>query len=130
MTYDEACKQVGYDRRERCPIANIYVWYAYKSGKAQQFFTKEDASACSKNIEKVWVNEHEVDAWDESRKVLAKAAFDVWYKALRGDYSISDELFNLCYSEAYDRSHHNGYDEVAFVFDNVYEFAEKVRKIK
>lgn len=132
ITYNQACEQVGYDRKEQCPIEQTYTWFAYKDGKAKEFTNRVDALAFSKNVEKVVTNKAEYDAWWEAKNALQVKATDIWMLSLKAEYidaHFSEELFNLCYSEAYDRGHSAGYDEVASIMGSVVYFALEVRKI-
>jgi hypothetical protein len=133
ITYNEACEQVGYDRSAKCPIAETILWYAYKGGEAKEFYNRIDATKFSKNVESKVVNKAEIDAWWKDKNALQVKAIDTWMLALKAEYidsHFSEELFNLCYSEAYDRGHSYGYDEVASYMDSIVDFAIKVRACK
>jgi len=76
----------------------------------------------------VTTNMAECDAWWNSQRELESKACDLWYQELKEEYlspSFSQELFDLCYSQAYDRGHHAGYDEVASYMADYVDFALK-----
>lgn len=54
-----------------------------------------------------------------------KEAFDLWYADLRDEYILSDDMFKLIYSEAYERGHSAGYDEVANYFPDLVDFVRR-----
>lgn len=132
LSYKQACDQAGYDRSVQCPIKPNIVYFAYKCGVATEFKTKAEAQAISKNVETVTTNMAECDAWWNERKALEAKACNIWYAALKNEWvedGESSELFEACYSEAYDRGHSSGYDEVASYFNDIWQFTCKIRTI-
>ncbi len=133
ITYKEACEQVGYDSYVLCPIEAITVWYAYKDGMATEFSDRDEAFKLSKLVERKVVNKSEIDAWWDSRRKLEQAACEIWEEELKAEYigdNCSEELFDACYNEAYERGHAYGHDEIASYMSDIFEFALKVRRIK
>lgn len=132
MTYswNEALKLAGSDNLSPVPPL-VKVVYAYADGKVEQFDNEFEAKHFSNNIEVKWIDTPErIDAI-ASHRLVNETAFNIWYKSLR-DYwrDLSDDLFNICYNEAYDRGHSYGYDEVASYMHDVVSFAKKVLKVK
>jgi hypothetical protein len=97
--------------------------------KGKSFGPFDTYPSDKKLVEKMCINEEEVkNFWEEYRKEEA-IGFNNWYADLRKEYSeVSDEIFELCYSKAYDEGHSSGYDEVANIIDDEVEFAKKILK--
>jgi len=131
ISFSEACVHANYDRSNYEPPAPKYTYFAYKEGKSQQFLTEQEAKNFSKNIERVTINKDEIDTYHIERREQETKAVRIWQQYLRNEYSyLSDELFDLCYSKAYDEGHSAGYDEVGNCMFEYVEFAEKVLKSK
>ncbi len=123
ISYDD-CKKV-LDIFPNYPTAE-FTFFAYKNGETKQFSSNKEALGFSQNIEKVQVNEEE---YKEKRKLYFEDCAKVdeyWMSELRKEFDISDKLFDVCYSEAYDRGHSAGYHEVYIYMIEVVEFAEKI----
>jgi len=108
-----------------------YVWHAYKNGSLvyTSEVSREDAEKQGKTklVEQVLQNGEEINAWNQLYKEASNKAFDLWYADLREEYSsLVDEVFNLCYDQAWDRGHSAGYDEVESYMRDVVRFAEKI----
>lgn len=106
-----------------------YMYRAYKNGECKTFTTQKEAYKFSSLVEKYWDNEEEYKAqkqiWDDWNTKITVA----WYDDLRKEYDhLNDELFDICYSEAYDRGHSSGYDEVANCMINVVDFCDSLIK--
>ena len=121
---------VGLDASVQPPKL-IYTYAAYKNGTVEIFPTKELALKASKNIEAI-VDQESKAAYDlywKTRQSLEADAIALWGTDLSKEYShLSDTVFDLCYDEAFDRSHSAGYDEVAGTMDDVVDFAENIMK--
>ena len=131
-TYTDICESIGYDR---CKIAPKHhtIWRAYKNGTCQTFVTEQEAKQFSKLVERVVENQKEIDEFWKSQRELEKRADGIWYSELEEYWSsldVTGEFFDICYSEAYDRAHSSGRDEIASVMHDVVNFAEKIRNIK
>lgn len=125
ITYHEACEQADFDR-SNYPTRE-YRYVAYKSGTATYFDDKHSANQHSKLVERVQVNEEDYKKEVEKYRAKEQKAFDIWYNSLREEYSnISVQVFNHCYSMAYERGHSTGYDEVANCMIDTIDFAEKI----
>lgn len=122
IAFQDACKQVGYDRTAEWPKP-IYKYFAYKSGKAHEFTTRQEALAFSKNVESVLANQDEIDAFCNRQREGERVAADLWMKELRADYpELTDKQFNMIYDKAYEDGHSAGYDEVSLHFQDLYYF--------
>lgn len=128
-SFNQYLDDVGMDRIAECPLA-IYEWYAYRAGECKKFQTLQDAKQYSSNTERVVVNQKEQYEFWENRRHLERQAFENWYSDLCQEYGdLSTDMFELCYSEAYDRGHAYGYDEVAARLSDVVNFAESLISI-
>lgn len=126
ISYQEACLSVGYDRMVEYPTQIIAYW-AYKDGEAKSFDTLAEARKFSINIQHYVKNKDELDRFKKKQQDLESKAVNYWQKALRDEYShISDNVFNLCYSKAYEDGHSSGYNEVANYMIDYVEFAENI----
>lgn len=127
MLFKEACAQVGYNPDYSRAPERIYKYFAYKDGQAFECSSKEEALKISSLVDQVLVNKDEIEQYTENRNNLLRKAIQIWKDSLRAKYShISDYVYNLCYEEAYYRSHAYGYDEVASTLEDEIEFACKL----
>lgn len=127
--FDEYCKMVGYNPQLYVAPQPVYVWYVYDKGTVTRYASKEDVPKGMDNIEKVMTEQSkkEIDAFWYSRKELESKAYSLWYSDLEYEYSyLPTNVFELCYSQSYERGHYVGYDEVANIMDGVCEFANKI----
>ena len=130
-SYDEICKEVGFNRHEKAPVLS-YHWIAYSGGLVIPCKSQFDASKYTLNEKVVDPESKRLhDEYFKSRQTFELVATEKFMKYLREEYDyISDELFQVCYSDAYDRGHSSGYDSVATYMNGIVEFALLVRKIK
>lgn len=134
--YKEITAQVCAER-ETTPAAMtsrptpIYSWFAYKEGKAVEFPNHEEAKAFSPNFERgPMLNSDQVVAFDKWQREIENEIISIWEEELKLNYStLPDDIFSACLSEAKDRGHANGYDEVANVMSGVVEFALRIAAI-
>jgi hypothetical protein len=105
-----------------------FEYFAYQGGKVLGIFkTMRDAQSVSMIVEKVWVNEEEYNQALAKRNELESKALTAWNADLRKEHSeVSDRVFNLCYTEAYDRGHSAGLDEVANCMYWSVDFAKSI----
>ena len=108
-----------------------YVWHAYKNGRP--VYTSEvsradaELNGNTKIVEKVLRNKEEIDAWNTLYKETSTRAFDLWYADLREEYSsLNEEIFNMCYDQAWERGHSSGHDEVEMYMSDIVYFVQKV----
>lgn len=108
-------------------IPPIYAYYAYSNGEVKVCNTKAEATGFSENIERFFSNKKEhTDSLAEYHQYQSKVG-ELWLADLRKEYDyLSDEVFEECYSEAYDRGHSSGYDEVVNYLDETTEFARRI----
>ena len=103
-----------------------YVWYAYKNGECKQFPSRKEALTFSENVERSELNPEEYKEklklyHEDQRKVL-----NFWISEMRKEFHVHDNIFDICYAEAYDRGHSYGYDEVYNHMNDTVSFANKV----
>lgn len=128
ITFQDACKQVGYDRTAEW-IVPIFKYFAYKSGVAKQFDTRKEAEAFSNNVERVIVNQSERDSFRRKQADGEASAAELWLKELRADYlELTDKQFGVIYDKAYEDGHSAGYDEVGQHFQDLYYFCMNFHK--
>ena len=122
IKFEDACKQVGYDRSVKRP-QNVYKYYAYKDGKAYEFATRQEAHAFSDLVERTVANKDEIQAFQDKQTKGETAAAELWLKELRDDYpELTDKQFGIIYDKAYEDGHSAGYDEVGLHFQDLYYF--------
>jgi hypothetical protein len=130
ITWDEACKQVGYDRLAQCPHQDTIKWFGYKDGEAREFPNQSDAKKFSQFVERVIVKNVDKNAWYENVRLLEMKASEVWHNALRREFDhLTDGVYALCYQQAYENGHSSGYDEVYNEMHDTVDFAEEIIKI-
>jgi hypothetical protein len=129
-TYNQITEYLGYDFTVQCPITYTFKYFAYKNGEVKEFNTIKEAQLFSKNVEKSVNTENELkrDTWYKIRSEQISHVDAVWFKELKEEYknSLSDEVFKLCYAEAYEKGHSSGYDEVACCMSDYVDFALNV----
>ena len=106
-----------------------YVWAAYKSGKVSLHETKDAARKVSVNIEQI-ETEESVQARKEvsdHNKRVENEAFHAWWYDFQLEYQeMPKKLFDLLYSEAYDKAHSSGHDAIVDKFEELADFAERI----
>lgn len=128
IKFEDACKQVGYDRTAERP-QTVYKYYAYKDGKAREFDTRQEAQAFSNLVEYTVANKDEIHAFQDKQTEGEIAAAELWLKELRDDYpELTDKQFGVIYDKAYEDSHSAGYDEVGLHFQDLYYFCMNFAK--
>jgi hypothetical protein len=118
-------------KTEICPVLPekvepVIQYYAYKKGQATIFDTWDLAHNHSKLVEKVVVNQTDIDAYYDKLRQIDNKVFNSWYSDLKEEFKLNHpELFNLSefsfdvvYEKAYDRGHSAGMDEVYCCFKN------------
>jgi len=72
--------------------------------------------------------ERDFKGYEEDKRFYqsqVSALYREFLDKLKADYGLSDEEFDVIWSEAYDRGHSYGLSEVASHFDSLYDFALK-----
>lgn len=130
-SFVECCEEVGLDYKAKAPEIESQ-WVAYQGGQVIPCASMNAAMKYSLYDRVTSEDSKKVhDEYFASRAEKESKAQDLFYKSLREEYStLSDSLFQICYSEAYDRGHSAGYDEVANYMHSVVSFAKQVRKAK
>lgn len=134
ISYNEAKEQARQELNIVIPESipkKEYQFYAYKNGTCTTFDNEKDAKNFSLLYEKNVTNKDEIDKYWETLKTLDRKAIEIWHSALREEWSeLSTELFDVCYSQAYERGHSSGYDEVANLMYDIVEFAQRILSVK
>ena len=76
--------------------------------------------------------ERELEGYEEDKSYYHSqmSALDREFEEkLRSDYAMSKDEFDVIWSEAYDRGHSAGLEEVVSHFDSLYEFAKKYTSV-
>ena len=109
-----------------------YVWYAYKSGVAHVAGSRREAAALSMNFEKVATKESQAafDTYWSELRALECEAVEAWGDALRRTYAnIPARVYNRLMSEAWDRGHSAGYDEIANALEDLVVLAVDLKRL-
>ena len=127
-SYKECCDEVGLDLVNISPPSQGKVWYGYQDGKAIQCNTLQEAKKF-KMYETVLDKDSKqkiLDYW-ENRQTLEVKAASIFKNELRSEYAdMSDDLYNLCYTAAQDKSRSSSdYEEIP---DNIKFFSDFARK--
>lgn len=107
--YKRVCSDIDFNPYANCPIQRKEYFYAYKNGEGKRFDTRKEALGFSKNIEKVFANKHEFDAWKSNFDRLKKLAHDQWLFEVREHYikdDVTPAIFDACYVQV-------SYDDVS-----------------
>ena len=129
ITWEQACIQANYSIGEKCPYEKVYNWFAYKGGVVKCFDNSEDALLYSLKFEKVLDEEASLDFtdWWATRRESEQEAKDIWYAALRKEYSeLNNMTFKHCYDRAYEDGHSSGWDEIASYMRDYVEFTHDI----
>lgn len=128
MSYSECAKRVGLDRNQPMPEIE-YRWVGYSGGKIIECKTMTEASQYTLN-DRLSTPESVQRREDflKSNIEKEKQAIELFNKSLREDYRyLPQALYDVCYNEAYRRSHLDGLDEVAETLAEVVSFVQKVQ---
>lgn len=118
--------QEEYDALGERPQADI-VYFGYRDGKSEEFPSRKEAEKYTRLVEPSVKNKKEIDAYDTAWRAVEAKASERFHQELRKEYGfLSDEVYGLCYSRAYEDGHSAGYDEVANCMIGEVEFAEKL----
>ena len=115
--------------------------FEYYSGKMLSIPEKPAKPRLERNPSAVEARTY-ADALEEYESALKSYNEDLgWYRSesaslllkfkdkLRSDYGLSETAFDVIWSEAYDRSHSGGLQEVYYEFDRLFEFLIKWGKV-
>lgn len=131
-TYEECCKEVGFNQSVCTPPEQVKHWYAYVDGKAIRCETSVEAKKYKLN-ELVIDPESKLAAikfWDDRRQLEEKALV-LFRKSIREEHSdMSDALFDHCYNAAKERSRSADHDEIPDNFTYFADFAKIAIKLK
>lgn len=124
--FNDYLDSVGELKRHPTPV---WKWAAYKAGSVSFHDTRSEALAVSNNIEQVETEESIKQRKEvhEHNVKIERYAFDAWWYDFQLDYQLMPaKLFELIYSEAYDKAHAYGYDAIAEEFDKLADFANRI----
>ena len=129
IPFRELSEQMGFgdvmDRSDRPAPQTVY--YTYAKGVVTEHATREQALLASNTIERFVVNQDEIDEYNEMKATQYAAVDDEWMRLLREEYvELPQEVFDICYQEAYERGHSHGHDEVANVMISVIDFTRRL----
>ena len=83
----------------------IVKFYAYKNGESKLFDSRENAKEFSNNIEKVIINQDEIDLCKNKQKEFSIFVDKLFHEKLREEHSdLPDNIYNHCLGFARDRS--------------------------
>lgn len=127
-TYKEICNEIGLDLENMTPPVQKKMWYAYHEGKVITCDTLQDAKKY-KLYETVLDPDTQSKVqkfWDDRQKLEVQAA-QIFKEQLRSEYAgMSDELYDLCYKAAQDRSKSSSdYEEIPDNMKYFVLFAQK-----
>ena len=135
ITYKECLEAVGYNEIGAQPEP-IVEYLAYKNGEVRRCSNEKEARSFSSLVERITTNKDEIDTYLATLRSCQSKASDIFEKAIKSYLvktymapNMSTDLWNLCWSAAYDRSHSDGYDNVAQSAQHYVDFADKVIKI-
>ena len=125
--FDTYLAKVGYHAfKEKNAEPPSSIFYAYRQGEVVYAgYHREQAYAASSIVERIKNPEH--TAYFDALVKLEQDASIKWYADLRAEYSdLSDRVFSLVYSRAYDSCHSAGYDEVAARMISEHDYASQL----
>lgn len=106
-----------------------YRWVAYKAGKVSEHATRHEAAEVSSNIERIETEESSnirSKVFDHNLKI-EQAAYAAWWSDFKIKYqTMPVKIFDLLYSEAYDKAHSSGHDAIVDKFEELADFAERI----
>jgi hypothetical protein len=130
-SFEYFCDAAGVDRTAKAPDP-VYVYHAYKNGKVMTFDYEHQAREFTQNVERAETEASKKarDEFFDKQNKLYSAATNLWYSHLKAEYAeMNAQVFDLCYSYAYDKSHAWGHDEIASTFENVAELIDNVLRV-
>ncbi len=124
ISYKDAEKMVG--PKPEIPTKQI-EYLAYKGKEITSFDTFAKAKEYSKLVDTFVVNQQEVDDAHQAVQEWGTDVFEYWFRCLQQEYDyLPEEVFKLCYFQAWERGHSAGYDEVSNYMLDVVVFAESI----
>lgn len=70
------------------------------------------------------------NTWLKKYNEIESKAYDSYQADMRGENKdLSDDVYCLAYSEAYERGHSSGYDEVSYQMKDICDLIRKVIKL-
>lgn len=127
MSYSECVARAGLDRSQPMPEIE-YRWVGYSGGQIIECKSMTEASKYTLN-DRLSTPESvkRRDDFLNSNIEKEKIAIEMFTKSLRQEYQyLPQSLYDVCYAEAYRRSHTSGLNEVGETLSEVINFAQKV----
>lgn len=112
----------------KCPEKE-YTYYFYHNGQCVHQTNDPNDSLIEKGWikEKVHTNKKEIDNYWNKLREVENEAVEIFKSQVRRDFhSLSDELFELCWSESYNDNHSSGYNEVANGMWDIVDFVDSI----
>lgn len=130
ITYNECLAEVGFFELGDAPTPSV-EYLAYKNGEVRRFETEKEAKTFSRLFEFVTKNNDEINTYWAKLRLIEHKGIQLFIERVRDEYAadMSKELWELCWSAAYKRSHSSGYDEVANSAKHYIDFANEVLMI-
>lgn len=131
-TWIECCDEVGFtrDSYKRQPEVRT-IYYGYRNGESKKFDSRNDALKFSKIVESASHPDDQIaheKFWKEEQRKEA-LVFAVWEAALNEEFSeLNSDIFDLCYSRAYDAAHSDGHDSVYYKMVSLVDFTYEILK--
>lgn len=125
ITYNDCLKEVGYYKLGDVPAATV-EYLAYKNGE-----TDTEARMFSNLVEQVNTNNDEINTYWSKRMLLEHKGIKLFERLVKDEIApdFLEDIWDLCWSAAYKRSHSSGYDEVANSAKHYVDFANDVLMI-
>lgn len=124
--YELALEQTSFRVREAAinlPKPEV-AYFAYKEGKlAGKCLTRESARNISNVIERVVVNQDEIDAARAAVAALSAELKDAFVKLLKEDSGRNDAVFDVIWARAWEEGHAYGLPSVESAFEDLDSFA-------
>lgn len=121
MKYYEDCeKEIGQRPQH---ITWDWKYYAYKNGEVKIFDSEKEAKTFSYHIERFCANQEEINKRRDEINDYDEKVYTVWWNSVRNEYShLSDKIFDVLLSKAYELGHSEGYDSVAYYMIDCHQF--------
>lgn len=130
ITYNECLAEVGFFELGDAPMP-ISEYLAYKNGEVRHFDTEQEAKSFSHLLEFVIKNKDEINTYWAKLRLVEHKGIQLFIERVREECAVdmSKELWELCWSSAYRKSHGFEYDEIANTARHYVNFANEVLMI-
>ena len=130
ITYNECLAEVGFFELGDAPTPSV-EYLAYKNGEVRRFETEKEAKIFSRLFEFVTKNNDEINTYWAKLRLIEHKGIQLFIERVREECAadMSKELWELCWSAAYKKSHGFEYDEIANTARHYVNFANEVLMI-